>query len=107
MSAQLKKEWCCLITETPSSQQRIGLLKTLTEDQLAVLCEIVLNTIQGQLFVPADIIKSLRRHRTFLRGVASSQWSKPKKKKAIITKHKLIIYLIQSVKPLLATYIQQ
>ena len=108
MSAQLKKEWCFiqLLTAT-SHQQSIALLRTLTEDQLAVLCEIVLNTIQGQLFVPTEIIKNLKRHKTFLRGIASPQWSKTKKKKTIVTKHKLIIYLLQSVKPLLETYIQQ
>jgi hypothetical protein len=109
MSVQLKKQWCFiqLLTETPSHQQRIALLKTLTENQLAVICEIVLNTIQGQLFVPEDVIKTLKQHKTFLRDLVSQEWSKTKKKKAIIPKHKLIIYLIQTVKPLLETYIQQ
>ena len=108
MSAQLKKQWCFiqLLTET-SPQQRISLLKTLTKDQLAVLCEVVLNTIQGQLYVPENIIKALKRHKTVLRGLTSQRWSDSKKKRTLVTKHKLIIYLLQSVKPLLETYTQQ
>ena len=108
MSAQLKNQWCFiqLLTST-SITQRLALLKTLTEEQLAVLCEIVLNILHGHLFVPPQTIQSLKRHKVFLRNLASKQVGKTQKKKSIFSNHRLIIQLLLAVKPLLETYVKE
>jgi len=106
MSAQLKKEWCFiqLLTETNPTQQ-IALLKTLTDRQLAVICEIVLNTLKGYLYIPASAVEILKRHKTFLRYLTTKDGSQSKKKKQIRVKHQVIINLLQSVKPLLHSFV--
>lgn len=108
MSANLKKNWCFiqLLTST-TVQQKLALLKTLTDNQLVLLCEIVLNTLQGQLYIPADTVKRLKTHKTFLRSLTSKAVSNRKKKDSIIARHRLIVQLIQVVKPLLETYMKE
>ena len=108
MSANLKKNWCFiqLLTST-TVQQKLALLKTLTDDQVLVLCEIVLNILQGQLYVPADTVRRLKKHKTFLRSLTSKAVSNRRKKDRIIARHKLVVQLIQIVKPLLETYMKE
>ena len=106
MSAQMKKEWnfIQLLTET-SQAQRLALLKTLSSTQLAVLCEITLNLLQGNIEVSPAVIQYLKKHRSFLRKLASKDIPQEKKKRAIRVKHKVITYLLQSVKPVLEAYV--
>lgn len=108
MSAQLKKNWCFIqLLMSTSIPQRLVLLKTLTDDQLAVICEIVLNILQGHLFVSPEIIKTLKKHRVFLRSLTSKPGSKGKKKKSLISNHRLIVKLLLTVHPLLETYVKE
>ena len=108
MSAQLKKHWSFiqLLVSTPKPQ-RLALLKTLTDEQLGVLCEIVLNTLQGHLSVPPQTIQTLKRYKTFLRSLTLKQLSKIKKKSAILSNHKVLIGLLHSIQPVLETFARQ
>ena len=108
MSAQLKNQWCFIKVLTSTTlPQRLALLKTLTEEQLAVICEIVLNILHGHLFVPPETIQSLKRHKVFLRNLASKQVRQAKKKKSIFSNSRLIIQLLHAVQPLLETYVKE
>jgi len=108
MSVQLKKQWCFieLLTSTPVPQ-RLALLRTVTDQQLDTISEIVLNTLQGQLFVPPEAIQTLKKHKTFLRNLASKDCGIRKKKTSILSNHKLLVHLLQTVKPLLETYVKE
>ena len=108
MSKQLKKNWSFIqILIQTSYKQRLAILKTLTDEQLGVLCEIVLNTLQGHLYVPPDIVKKLKRNKKFYRGLISKDIGKAKKKINIVRNPKLIIQLLETVHPLLATYVTE
>ena len=107
MSAKLKQHWSFVhLLITTNSAQRLALLKTITNDQLAVLCEIVLNTLHGQLYVPPGTVKSLKRHKALLRGLASHDIRIHRKKALILKNHRLITRLLLTVQPLLETYIK-
>lgn len=108
MTTHLKKHWGFIqLLTTTNIAQRLALLKSITHDQLVVICEIVLNTLQGQLHVPPATINSLKRHKLLFRSLASPQLSQKKKKQIVQSNHKLIAKLLVAVYPLLETYIKQ
>lgn len=107
MSAKLKQHWSFVhLLITTNSTQRLALLKTISDDQLAVLCEVILNTLQGHLYVPATTVKNLKRHKTLLRGLASHVIGRSKKKILVLKNHKLITKILVTVYPLLETYMK-
>lgn len=107
MSGKLKQHWSFIdLMITTNASQRLALLKTITDNQLAVLCEIVLNTLHGHLYVPPTTVKSLKRHKLLLRRLASRDISKSKKKKLIFKNHRLITNVLMAVHALLETYMK-
>ena len=107
MSGKLKKHWSFVhLFISTNLAQRLALLKTITDDQVAVICEVVLNTLHGHLYVQPSTVKSLRRHKVLLRGLASHVYSKKKKRALILKYHRLITRLLVTLYPLLETYIK-
>ena len=108
MSVQLKKHWNFIqLVISTSGPQRLALFKTITDEQLSVICEIVLNTLQGHLSVPPNTVKTLKRFKTFLRSLTLKDLSKVKKRKAVLSNHKVILLLLQAVQPVLETFVKQ
>ena len=105
MSACLRKNWHFIqLLVTTNVSQRLVLFKTSTDDQLSAICEIVLNTLQGNLYIPPDKVKNLKKHKNILRSLSSATLSKRKKRKILITNSKVIVELLSTVQPLLETY---
>ena len=108
MSVQLKKHWNFIqLVISTSGHQRFALFQTITDEQLSLICEIVLNTLQEHLAIPPQTIQTLKKHRTFLRSLTLNDLSKIKKKTAVLSKHKVILLLLQAVHPVLETYVKQ
>ena len=108
MSIPLKQEWCFiqLLSHTTVDQVK-ALVKTITDKQLLAICEIVLNILQANLCVTPQKLKHLKKNKTFLRGLASKEISLGKKRRALQSKYKVIVYLLQAVRPLLETIVKQ
>ena len=107
MSSQLKRHWSFIhLLITAHLPQRLAILRTISNDQLGVVCEVILNTLHGHLYVPPATVKSLERHKTLLRELASHNLSRIKKKGVILKNHQLITTLLVTVQPLLETYMQ-
>ena len=107
MSAKLKRHWSFLhLLISTNLAQRLALLKTITDEQLAVICEIILNTLHGHLYVQPTTVNSLRRHKTLLRGLASHDLRNIKKKVLVVKYHRLIVKLLTTLYPLLETHMK-
>ena len=108
MSVQLKKHWNFIQSLISSSgHQRFALFQTVTDEQLSVICVIVLNTLQGHLAVPPQNLQTLKRHSTFLRSLTLNDLSKVKKKTAVLCNHKVILLLLQAVQSVLQPFVKQ
>ena len=107
MSGKLKKHWSFVhLFISTNLTQRLALLNTITDDQLAVICEVVLNTLHGHLYVQPAIVKSLRRHKALLRGLASHDFGKNKKRALVLKNHRLITRMLVTLYPLLEAHIK-
>ncbi len=106
MTAQLQKNWSFiqLLTQTSAIQQK-ALLKTLTDNQLSTLCEVILNILKGNLHLSADIIQKIKRYRSVLRNLSSKSASNKTKKTSLVKNQKLIVYILQTVKTSLENYL--
>ena len=104
MSTKLKDQWCFiqLFIET-SIPQRLALIKSISVIQLNILCEIVLNVLQGTLYLPSEEVQKLSRHKTFLRRFTSKETSFKKKKQDLTSHYKVVLYILQKARPLLDT----
>ena len=104
MSTKLKEQWCFiqLFIET-STPQRLALIKSISVIQLNLLCEILLNVLKGTLYLPSEEVKKLSRHQSFLRRFTSKETSLKRKKQDLKSHYKVVLYILEKVRPLLDT----
>ena len=69
-----------LLGTSKSKAQTIGLLRTMTKQQLYALSEIAYNLLEGVIPVTPAYKKKLARHKKFIRLLASKQIGFQKKK---------------------------
>ena len=102
MSSLLKnKEFLQLLLKT-SIDQALGLLLTLSPQQVRLLCEIALHILHG-LFRK---VRQISPYKTIIRSLASKSISLAQKKKLIARQRKRVLSWLKIVKSQLETYIQ-
>ena len=83
------------------AKQRKALLKTMTQNQLKVLIEVIYNIFKGTLRLSKYYIKKLFPHRTTIRSIASRRVNRKRKRDIFVKKHSIIPILIKPVLSLL------
>ncbi len=100
MSVKLHNNWCFIqLITTATDNQAQALLNTLSTPQIETIIEIVLNLLHQNISLCPDIIKKLKKYKKFLRGLTDKSIPVSKKKINIKSKRKLIVYILQQVKP--------
>ena len=72
-----------LASSDTSRHQKESLLESISKPQLASICEIALNVLQGSLPVPSDRKPTLIRHLTSARVLASKKSTLSDRKEAL------------------------
>lgn len=100
MSEKVKQNWCFIeLITTASDIQVQSLLNTISSSQTETILEIVLNLLHRNILLTSDTITKLKKYKKFLRGLINKKISLNLKKKAIRRQRKVIVYLLQKVKP--------
>ena len=82
------------------------IFRTLTDNQLMVICEIIQNILQGVIDLPSNKLAFIRKHKQILRKIVSKTNSKREKKKNISRKFRIIISILRLIKRKLFTFLK-
>ncbi|KAJ8321129.1 hypothetical protein KUTeg_001324 [Tegillarca granosa] len=89
------------LLNTASVKQRVAILKTITDAQLQVICEICLNIYKGKLELTQKYVKQLFPYQRFIETIISKRISKKVKVKSLVRHQRAILKLLS---PLLKRY---
>ena len=91
-----------LMTTAKQSQCK-ALLKTISNSQLNILCEIAYNLTHGSLGIGQKEIKKLKPYKRIIRTLANEQFSSSKKRQYIINHLMKVLLMIKIALPYLRT----
>ena len=77
--------------------QRKLMIEVITIDQIRTLCEITLKILQGRLDLSNLHTQKLKDYKRTLRSLATTRYNPLRKKKILLTFHKIIPLLIKPV----------
>ena len=99
MSQLIRKhfDYIRLLITTASRTQRKALLKTITNDQLKAVVEIVVNLLNKVIPISPRDKSKLKSNRRFIRQIADRAITLKKKKDLILRQGGIIVLLLNSV----------
>lgn len=108
MSKLLKTHWPYfqLLITTTSRDQRKRLLETITKGQLRTFVQIVVNFLQKVFTVRTSVIKTLDKHKRFLRTIADTSVSLTDKKKIVRQRGNTVTEFMTAIEPYLKNYVK-
>lgn len=80
---------------TSNQKQRKTLLNIITQDQLRVLCELVLNIYYGNLPVSKHYIERLARQKKFIQVLVDRKFKNNHKKRLIVKNEGILPFLLK------------
>jgi hypothetical protein len=89
----------CKVASTRGKKVSLNLIEKAKPRQLDVICEIILNTVQGVLTIAPDLHKKLKKYKLVLRKLAKKCLKKLMHKELLVKYFTIVRHLIAAVLP--------
>jgi hypothetical protein len=89
----------CKVASTRGKKVSATLIEKAKPRQLDVICEIILNTVQGVLTIAPDLHKKLKKYKLILRKLAKKCLQKLMRKELLVKYFTIVRHLIAAVLP--------
>jgi len=90
----------CEVVNTKVKKEEVALVKKAKQSQLDIICEVLLNILNGVIPLPDQFLKKAKKYKTVLRKLTKKCLKKLFQKKMLIKYFKVIRGIIAAVLPI-------